>query len=279
MKQITTTPKKSASQRCLIAFIAIALAALIPVSAFALEAPAWSGPVNDLAGVLSASEKSELTDYLSAVNSQTGFQIGVLTVTSLEGDSIESFSMRVAEKWKLGSADKDNGAILVVSINDRALRIEVGYGLEETLTDMKSGLIIRNVIIPEFKSGNYGAGIVAGAKSIVGVVTGEVPIAEDTSDTSTESSSDAGGAGVFFIFFLFMILRIASFGRRRGPFERKGGLGGLAGPIILGSALSNLMRNSGGSHKSGGFGGGFGGGGGFSGGGGGFGGGGASGHW
>jgi uncharacterized protein len=256
--------------------IALASAlALLAANVRALDVPAWSGPVNDGAGVMSAEEKASLGEYLSAVNSQTGVQVGVLTVPSLEGESIESFSMRVAESWKLGSADKDNGAILVVSIADRDLRIEVGYGLEETLTDLKCGLIIRNVIVPEFKAGDYGAGIVAGAKSIVGVATGEVAIADDGArgaDEASGASSDAGGVGMVFAIVLFMILRFAMMGRRRS----RGGLGGFLGPFLLGSALSSMNRNSGSgwTNRSSGFGGG-----GFSGGGGGFGGGGASGHW
>lgn len=249
------------------------LLAAIAANAHALEVPSWTGPVNDTAEVMTADEKASLAEYLSAVNSQTGVQVGVLTVPSLDGDTMESFSMRVADEWKLGSAEKDNGAVLIVSIADRDLRIEVGYGLEETLTDMKCGLIIRNVIIPEFKSGNYGAGIVAGAKSVVGVATGEITIEDEGAAEASGASSDAGGVGMIFVFILFFILRIATLGRRRG-------LGGILGPVILGSALSNMNRNSGSgwSSRSSGFGGG-GGGGGFSGGGGGFGGGGASGHW
>ena len=115
--------------------------------------------------------------------------MAVLTVKSLEGDSIENFSINTAKKWKLGQADKDNGALLVVAIDERALRIEVGYGLEGTLTDMQNGLIIRNVIVPYFKSGDYGAGITEGVNKIVGIATGNETIQE--TDTSGESRDRA----------------------------------------------------------------------------------------
>lgn len=265
-----------------IAAIILALAAF-PLQA--LEAPEMSGPVNDLAGVMSESEKSELGNYLSAVNDQTGIQVAVLTVRSLEGDSIESFSMRVAEKWKLGSAEKDNGALLVISVEDRSLRIEVGYGLEGELTDMKSGLIIRKVIVPFFQDGKYGQGIIAGAKSIVDTASGNAAIVAEDESGDAESANESGGSGIAgFIFFLviFSIMRGILAGKNR----RRGGMGGLFWPMVAGSILSDINRhNRGGgwTGRSGGLGGGgFSGGGGFggfSGGGGGFGGGGASGHW
>jgi uncharacterized protein len=241
---------------------------LLPASLAALDAPAMNGAVNDLAGVIGTAEKAELSNYLDAVNAQTGVQVAVLTVASLEGDSIEAFSMRVAEEWKLGQADKDNGALLVVAVAERSLRIEVGYGLEGELTDMKTGLIIRNVIVPYFKGGNYGGGIIAGVRNIVGIATGDASIvaqAVQNPQTRSGSSSGSGFAGIiFFIFFILSML--GGIGRRR-----HGGGGGLLGALLLGTLL--------GSGRSGRSGGGFGGGGGFSGGGGSFGGGGSSGSW
>jgi uncharacterized protein len=240
-----------------------------------LAAPDMNGPVNDLANVMSAAERSELTDYLVAVNNQTGVQVAVLTVPSLEGDSIEAFSMRVAEKWKLGQADKDNGALLVIALAERSLRIEVGYGLEGDLTDVKSGLIIRNVIVPYFKSGDYGRGIIAGAKNIVGIATNDASIvSENVRKPDSESGSGAGVAGIIFLIIFIMIISGAARGRNR---RHGGGMGGIIWPLIVGSMLSNSGRNH--HHSSWGGGGFGGGGGGFSGGGGGFGGGGASGGW
>lgn len=280
MKEKLAIARTATSNPARALFIAIAVALLaIATPLKALEAPEMNGPVNDLAGAMSAGERAELADYLSAVNAQTGAQIAVLTVKSLEGDSIESFSMSVAEKWKLGQADKDNGALLVVSIGDRALRIEVGYGLEGELTDMKSGLIIRNVIVPYFKSGDYGSGIIAGAKSMAEIATGNASIAETEGEAAPAADTDVvGGTFGFIVFILFFAFMIAGSRRRR---HGGSGIGNMLAGMALGSLLSSGRRGSGWSGRSGGGFGGFGGGGGggFSGGGGSFGGGGASGGW
>lgn len=253
-----------------VAVASIALFFVIAYAAFALEIPEMRGPVNDLAGILSANERTELDSYLSTVNDQTGVQVAVLTVRSLEGATIEDFSMKVAEKWKLGQADKDNGALLVVSLEDRAIRIEVGYGLEQSLTDIKCGLIIRSVITPLFRSGQYGQGIIAGAKNIVGIATDNAEIvSNEVLNPDKAGASSGSGIGGIVIFIIFMILMSMGGMRRRGS-----GAGGLFWGLLLGSMLSSSGRNDRGSGGSGsGFGGGF------SGGGGGFGGGGASGGW
>jgi len=276
---------KKETKRFLCILLALICAFALPLAA--LEPPAMNGPVNDLAGVLSAEDKASLTEYLTATNDQTGVQVAVLTVKSLEGDSIENFSINVAKKWELGQKDKNNGALLVVAIDERALRIEVGYGLEGTLTDMQSGLIIRDVIVPFFKSGDYGTGITEGAKKIVGIATGNETIQEETDSSlgvAGQGATDvAGGITGFVFFIIFMIIMMIAGRRRRGMNGRRGGLGGLFWGMFLGSLLSGSGRSGsgwGGSSGSG-FGGGssFGGGGGFSGGGGSFGGGGASGGW
>lgn len=246
-------------------------------AAWALQVPAWNGPVADLGGVIGAQTEAELVQYLSAVNEQTGVQVAVLTVPSLGGVSIEEYSIEVAEKWKLGQAGKDNGALLVVSVEDRELRIEVGYGLEGELTDAKSGLIIRNVIVPYFRQGDYAKGIIEGTRNIVGIATGNAEIVSTSVRQNTGSGSqDSGGSAAGFVFFvLFIIVMSGGLGRRRGR------SGGWFWPFLLGSMLSSSGRGhsswsgrSGG--KSGFSGGSFGG---FSGGGGHFGGGGASGGW
>jgi uncharacterized protein len=262
--------------------VALSLALLFSAASLsALEAPEMAGPVNDLAGIMTAESRQSLVEYLSAVNSQTGVQVGVLTVPSLQGDSIEAFSMRTAEKWKLGQKGKDNGALLVVAARDKALRIEVGYGLEPELTDVKCGLIIRSVIAPAFRDGDYSRGITEGVRNIVGIATGNAEIVSEkvrNPERSSDNSSPAASA-VFIVFFLLFIL----LGLRR----RRSGFGSFIAGALLSDAFRGGSRNdrwhggSGGFGGGGGFsgGGGFGGGGGFSGGGGGFGGGGASGGW
>ena len=231
---------------------------------FALDVPALKGRVNDYANVISKNDEQQINEYLSNVENQTGIQIAVLTVPSLKGEDIAAFGVKVAEKWKLGNAGEDNGALLLVAMEERELRIEVGYGLEGLLTDAKCGLIIRNVIIPEFKDGNYSDGIVKGVQNMGGIASGN---AELVSKNVLEDDDDSG-AGIFFmiIWVIFIFVVICS----------KGG-------IFKWIFLSNLVNNGHSVHHHsnlsgfGGFSGGHGGG--FSGGGGHFGGGGASGHW
>ena len=255
--------------KALLSAAILALTALLPLSA--LDAPAMDGPVNDLAGVMSPGERAAVADYLTSVNGQTSVQVAVLTVKSLEGDSLEDFSMRVADKWKLGQKGVDNGVLLLVAVNDRAVRIEVGYGLEGELTDAKSGLIIRNVMAPHFREGRYGQGIAEAVKNIVGIATGNAEIVSESvrNPPSRGGSGENGLAGIVFL-IVFMLIMSAGAGRR--------GHGGFLLPFLLGSMLSGSRRNSHWGGGSGLGGGGFSGGG-FSGGGGGFGGGGASGGW
>lgn len=232
---------------------------LVPLSA--LEVPPLSSPVVDTAGMLTASEKQELEDYLLALDHQTGVQIAVLTIPSLQGESLEAFSMKTAETWKLGQQGEDNGALLLVALEERAIRIEAGYGLESTLTDAKSGLIIRQVLAPLFRAERYGQGIIEAVRNMAGIATGNEEILSEKVRNSDEDKPGGNFAGLIF-FILFFLLMRGGLGRR----------GGLLGALFLGSMLGGRRGGSSG------FGGGFGGGG-FSGGGGGFGGGGASGGW
>jgi len=259
--------------------------ALMTAPLLALEVPAWNGPVNDLAQVMTAQQRQELTEYLTNLNKQTGIQMAVLTVPSLEGDSIEDFSFRTASAWQLGQEKEDNGALLVVSEGDRELRIEVGYGLEGLLTDAKSGLIIRNVITPHFRNGDYGTGIVEGIKNMVGVATEDAQLIS-AGMTEEEDSVDSESLVVSIIFFsLYFAILVFAINKARK--SGKGGRSGGGGSTIrmppptftssssFGSTSFSTRSGLGGGFSSGG--GSFGGG--FSGGGGSFGGGGASGKW
>ena len=199
-----------------------------------------------------------------ALDRQTGVQIAVLTIPSLEGESLESFSLKTVEQWKLGQQGEDNGALLLVSLEDRAVRIETGYGLEGTLTDAKSGLIIRNVIAPRFREGKYGAGVLEAVRNMAGIATDNREIISESVKNPQKEKSGGNLAGLLFFIVFYLIMR-AGFHRR----------GGLFTGLLLGSMLGG--RRGGSGFSSGGFGG-FSGGG-FSGGGGGFGGGGASGGW
>ena len=144
-----------------LAFIAtVASASTSP--AWALDVPPLTGRVVDLAQILSASDVAQLSAQLQAHEEQTGNQVAVLILPSLEGEALEPYSHQVATTWKLGQKGTDNGVLLVVALKERRLRVEVGYGLEGTLTDLRSARIIRNDIVPRFKAGDMPGGIKAG---------------------------------------------------------------------------------------------------------------------
>ena len=133
---------------------------------FALDVPHLNGYVNDYAGLLKTSEKEKLKSFLHDINNSSKVQIAVLTINSLEGNSIEDYSIRVAEEWKLGDAKENSGVILIISKADRKIRIEVGYGLEKDLTDSVCNNIINKVIAVHFKQGDYYKGISKGLYEI-----------------------------------------------------------------------------------------------------------------
>ena len=247
---------------------------------FAVSVPALKGRVNDYAKIIRDSDEREIEEYLAGLEQSSGVQIAVLTMPSLDGEDISSFGIKVADKWKLGDKEKDNGAILIVAYAEHDLRIEVGDGLEGSLTDAKCGLILRNVVVPEFKNGNYSAGIKKGLMNMGAIATGDESavsrsVREDQ-DSSSNNLVPVFAMLVWLIFVVSMIGANARRGRRRGRYYHNGNT---IAWIAADAALRSMMRNSGGSHghSSGGFGGGFGGG--FSGGGGHFSGGGASAHW
>lgn len=279
---------------------------LIPGLVSALDVPPLRGYVNDYAGVLSAGTVRQLEQTLAGFEQSDSTQIVVLTVPSLYGDDLETFSIRVAEAWQIGQKGKDNGAILLVAKAERKVRIEVGRGLEGTLTDLVSGRIIRGEMTPRFRQGDFDGGVTAGVSAIMATVKGEY--AAIPRDLRQGRKSAPPVAGLLFFLGVACVLM--------GAFSRLlGGLAGAAGlPIVaaltfpglglailaglgiagflLGIFLAFLFGSGGGgggghwggTTYGGGFGGGFGGGwssggGGFSGGGGGFGGGGASGDW
>lgn len=169
-----------------------------------------SGPIIDKVGnIFTKRGFQELSSFIIDLNNTKGIQIAVLVVPEMNGEDIESFSMRHAEKWAIGQKGVDNGALLVVSMKEHAVRIETGYGTESVLTDAKCARILRNIIIPFFKSGDYESGIIKGVQCMAAI------IAEDesmiTSDSvKIESSKTARMPSSlifsFFIIFIFVFL-------------------------------------------------------------------------
>lgn len=144
------------------------------VPAFALDVPERpEGRVTDRTRTLTPGEIAALDQKLAAFEKQTTNQIAVFLMPSLEGDSLEDFSIRLAEKWKIGQKGRNNGVILLIVKNEKKLRIEVGYGLEGALPDALAGSIIRDEIAPRFKSGHFYQGIDAGINAIMAATKGE----------------------------------------------------------------------------------------------------------
>jgi len=158
---------------CVLFTLGLALVAITFSTAAPLPVPPLHGRVNDLADVLSDSEESSLANFLASFEQQTSNQIAVLTVPTLAGESIEEYAIRVARAWKLGTGERNNGALLLVAPQERKVRIEVGYGLEGALTDAESKLIIANVIVPRFRDGDFGTGIRLGARAMAEATQGE----------------------------------------------------------------------------------------------------------
>jgi uncharacterized protein len=153
------------------------LAALLLCWPFAAAAdvavPPLSGRVVDQTGTLSASDAAALTQRLKDLETRKGSQVAVLIVPTTQPETIEQFSIRVAEAWKIGRKKIDDGALLIVAKDDHKLRIEVGYGLEGALTDVTSRRIIDEIIVPRFKTGDFAGGISAGVDRIIRIIDGE----------------------------------------------------------------------------------------------------------
>jgi uncharacterized protein len=167
----------------------------------------WGQRVHDEAKVLSAATVDNLEKQLKSFEDSTTNQIAVLIVPSLDGEVIEQYSLRVVETWKLGQAKNDNGVLLLVSIGDRKVRIEVGQGLEGVLTDALSSRIIRNEIAPNFRRGDYEGGIVAAVDAIIKATKGEYK-----ADNVTARGRRGGGGGTgAFALIIFIVLGVFTY--------------------------------------------------------------------
>lgn len=243
---------------CALALIVLAAAA---PSLAALTFPKLSGRVVDEANLLSADDKRSLEIDLEGLEQKTSDQLVVVTLPSLQDTSIEDYGYQLGRAWGIGQQGKNNGVLLIVAPNERKVRIEVGYGLEGTLTDALTTLIIQNAILPQFRSGDYVAGIKAGVTDIVDVLEGDAEAVEARRQRQPDANET-------YIPLIVMLVWFAIFGltmwnilsdARPGATGRRGRSGGWT------------SGSSGGGWSSGG--------GGFSGGGGSFGGGGSSGSW
>jgi uncharacterized protein len=241
--------------------VAVAVALVwLAVAAVAQVFPALSGRIVDQANVISVSARQTIEPKLVDLEAKSGIQLVVATVNSLEGQEIEPYANALFRKWQLGEKAKNNGVLLLVAPKERRVRIEVGYGLEGTLTDALSKVIITNAITPRFKTGDFSDGISRGIDDIITVLTTDASEWEKRPSLRLDNhpASDPINWIVVLIVIVVVILLIVSPGFRWFFFN-----------VVLDILLSSGSSGSGGSS----------GGGGFSGGGGSSGGGGASGSW
>ncbi len=277
--------------------ILLVLAALLCAGlALAYDFPPLTGRIVDAANVIPDATKAALEPKLQTLEEKSGIQLVVATVTSLDGDEIEPYANALFRDWKLGEKDKNNGVLLLIAPNQHRVRIEVGYGLEGTLTDALSKIIISNAMAPRFKAGDYGGGVERGVDDIITVLTTDASewqkrpdLRLDHRDSATDSLTPWIVLALFVV-IVILLTRVPRVGAQAGyltgdPRWGKGALQQRA-PAERDYFWSNLLSfilgmlaNSGGRGGGWGDGGGFGGGGGFSGGGGSSGGGGASGSW
>jgi len=277
--------------RWIFAWLAL-LAALAGAPAGAQDFPPRpDGPIYDGANIITDGEEELLDLRLRDYNRTTGRAIIVATVPSLDGMEIEPYAQRLAELWEIGGAETENGLLLLVAPNERRIRVHTARGLQERMTDIMSGRIIRDVITPRFKAGDLSGGIAEGVDAIIAQL--DMDPAQAKAIEEAERAARAGAARdaapgiasvVFWVVMIVIFAAVFSRGARGRRYRGGGGVGNAVGNVLLWTAINAAMnsgRSSGGwgggsSWGGGGGGGGFGG---FGGGGGGFNGGGASGSW
>ncbi len=253
----------------------VLLVCLVSGLACALDFPPLTGRVVDQAGVIPGSARETLETKLKDLEDKSGIQLVVATVKSLQGGDIETYANELFRAWKLGEAKKNNGVLLLVAPTERKVRIEVGYGLEGTLTDALSQVIIASAIVPRFKANDYSGGIERGVDGIISVLTTDAE--EWHAKTRVRSEDQQGLFDVLFPLLLFLVVvfifryMVGNAGGTSGTLARRNGR-----TVLIpygGSTWGPSSGWGGGSSWGGSSGGGFSGGGGSSGGGG------ASGSW
>jgi uncharacterized protein len=230
----------NAARACLLALVlcwSFAAAADVAV-------PPLTGRVVDQTGTLSSGDVASLTQSLKDLEARKGSQVAVLIVPTTAPETIEQYSIRVAEAWKIGRRKIDDGALLVIAKDDHRLRIEVGYGLEGALNDVTAKRIIDEVITPKFRSGDFAGGIAAGVDRIIAVIDGEplpAPAARQNTDTSGSIEDLFNPFVIFAVFIVGAILR-ATLGRLVGSVAT-GGVVGVLAWFLLGSLALSLVAS------------------------------------
>ena len=242
------------ASRLLVTLVAVLLTGVV---ALALSFPPLTGRIVDQANIIPLDTQSAIEPKLKDLEDKSGIQLVVATVTSLEGQEIEPYANQLFRTWKLGEKAKNNGVLLLVAPNERRVRIEVGYGLEGTLTDALSKIIISNAIAPRFKAGDYGGGIARGVDDVITVLTTDAsewqkrPSLRVDSEQAQDPTNWALILGIIaflvafavwpgFRWFVLNILVnvLVSSGSSRGGFSTGGGFSGSSGGFSGGGGSS-----------------------------------------
>jgi uncharacterized protein len=200
--------RPTAAARWVLAAGVVLVAAASPAAA--RDVPYLSGRVNDTANMIPPDVRQQLEGTLAAFEKETGAQVAVLTIDSLDGEVLEDYSLKVAQTWKLGRKGVDDGVLLLIAKNDRKMRIEVGYGLEAKLTDAQCRRILDDVIRPAFRDGAYGQGVSAGVAAITGTIQGKDAIPEAARSTTKKFSDNPIGVQVMGIGIFLLVIGLFS---------------------------------------------------------------------
>ncbi len=240
--------------------IALLVASLCFGAALATNFPALTGRVVDDAHILSPVTTADLEHKLANLEQKSGIQLVVATVPSLQGQEIEPYANELFRSWKLGESKKNNGVLLLVAPKERKLRIEVGYGLEGTLTDAVSSVIIANAIAPRFKGGDFDGGVTRGVDDIItALTTNSAEWKPKPTDVRAEHDPSLFDALAPFLIFLFVMFILSRVGRRGGgnvifiPVGTGGGFRGGGLESGVGGGFSGGGGSSGGGGASGGW--------------------------
>lgn len=264
MNSFTEKTVRAAPVAVFVLLLAALFAAAPGRPAHAQEIPRYSNYVNDYAGVLDRNVVTQLNALLAAVERETTAQIAVAVMSSVEPDTVEGYAVRLFEEWGIGQREEDNGVLLLVAVQDRRMRIEVGYGLEGAIPDAKAGRIIRNNMAPYFKENMYNEGVAAGVEALVMEVLdeyGKAPSDLNIQYSGQRRPAPAGekslaqkiisvlfiiGMIILFIrhpslFMMFLLGGMMGGGRRGGGFgggSFGGGFGGFGGGMSGGGGAS-----------------------------------------
>lgn len=273
MRALSAATTRLRRGQALLASLLLVWLALVLAPGFGWTAttyPALSGRIVDGANIIPVATRVDIETKLVSLEDKSGIQLVVATVASLDGGDIETYANGLFRFWKLGEAKNNNGVLLIVAPKERKVRIEVGYGLEGTLTDALSKVIIANAITPRFKAGDFGGGVSRGVDDIITVLTTDASEWEKRPKVREDQPDLFEQLLPFIVFALFVFVFVSFIMNARGGGPGGGLRGGRGGPIVFGPSSGGW---SGGGSWGGDSGGGFSGGGGSSGGGG------ASGDW